>query len=365
MDLEKFKQLLNEQKNGFINTNSFLESINLQFDENIISRYFLYILKNNIELLDLIVRNCYKHCFVDISSVDYADTEYVTDENKRIDILISGKDINNDNFVIVIENKVYSTEHDDQCSKYYDYCEKAFSNYKKYYLFLYPDFNTSIKDISNSNFKKITYSEIGDIILSLDNRSKYESDFVDLIINQLRSKTMDDLKIFLINNYSQIKENMDSINKEIDNIFNEIKYNFLKNNDNFFPELVDNHRTLRLYKDDIKWWNGWDVSNEERIFFYVEVKCEEHLDFYLQRTLKVYSKNLNTKANRYALSMNEKLVKHKYMNTYKVFERIKILSNYQPLSNEWKNDLFAQIEGGLKQLIIHQQEEVQSFDNFN
>ena len=221
-----------------------------------------------------------------------------------------------------------------------------------------------IAGVSSYALYKVCHSDAFGIEVSREQSSVVDVELTGLIPGQKESfsyqviNTSLNSKFVLEFSYKEEQGLLPFLNAEIA-FDDEIKYT------GKLTELVDNHRTLRLYKDDIKWWNGWDVSNEERIFFYVEVKCEEHLDFYLQRTLKVYSKNLNTKANRYALSMNEKLVKHKYMNTYKVFERIKILSNYQPLSNEWKNDLFTQIEDGLKQLIIRQQEEVQKFDNFN
>lgn len=366
MNLDRFNELLKKQIFFDNNSVSFLEVIEKQYDENIISKYLLYIVIHNIELLNLVLRKCYKDCYVNIDHIYFSATEFVINESKRIDILIEGVDINNSKVLIVIENKINSFEHGDQCNVYFEYCKKRYKDYKQYYLFLYPDYNLLIKNISNSNFKKITYTNLLELFDLLENKTLFEKDFCKLIYNQLRSKPMDELKLFLINHYSQIKDNINSIDKTLDNIFNEFREYFIKLNPEFTYEFSDSRRTLRFYKkDNAKWRNGWEVSNDERIYFYIEIKCEDNLDFYIQRTLKVYSKNLNSKINRYVLSPNIKLVQHRYMDTFKVFERIKLDSKFQILSYSWKQDLFIKAENLLKELSIHQQEEVDKYFNYN
>lgn len=367
MDLDRFNKLLENQKNIEDNSPSFLEVIGRYYDENIISRYLLYIFTHNIDLLNQILRSCYQDSFTNIDSISFSTNEYVISESRRIDILIEGIDIDASKVLIVIENKINSSEHSNQCREYFNDCNIIYKEYKQYYLFLYPDYNLFIKELSDSHFKKITYSKLLELIDSLENKTIYENDFIKLISNQLRSRPMDELKTFLVNHYYQIQGNMNSIDKDIDNIFNEFKDQFIKLNKGFLAEYADSHRTLRFYKEDPKWWNGWKVSNEERIYFYIELKCEGNLDFYLQRTLKVYSKNPNTRINRYILdiiSSGTKLVSKRYMDTFKIFERIKIDSSYQVLSNNWKQDLFSQVEEGLEKLSIHQQEEVERYSRY-
>lgn len=364
MDLDRFNKLLENQKEIEDNSTSFLEVIGKYYDENIISKYLLHILTHNIDLLNQILRTCYQDSFTNIDSISFSTTEYVISNSKRIDILVEGIDIDASKALIVIENKINSSEHSNQCKEYFDDCKIRYKEYKQYYLFLYPDYNLSIKDLSDSHFKKITYSKLLELIDLLKNRTIYENDFVKLISNKLRSRPMDELKTFLVNHYYQIQENMNLINKELDNIFNEFKEQFIKLNEGFLADYADSHRTLRFYKEDSKWWNGWQVSNEDRIYFYIEIKCEGNLDFYLQRTLKVYSKDMNSMINRYISSLDLTRVSNRYTDTFKVFERIKIYSSYQVLSNNWKQDLFLKANEVLEKLAVHQQEEVEKYSRF-
>ena len=83
---------------------------------------------------------------------------------KRIDILIEvvGK------FVITIENKINSFEHDNQTDYYYDFCEKYYAKYDlKKYVFLKPHYNR-IKPI-NENFDIVTYDDIIEILKTTEN----------------------------------------------------------------------------------------------------------------------------------------------------------------------------------------------------
>ena len=175
---------------------------------------------------------------------------------------------------------------------------------------------------------------------------------------------MDEVKKFLIENFTQIDENIISIKKDIDNIFDEFKDLFINSHKDFLTEFCDCHRTLRFYKNDKRWWNGWDVPNGERVYFYIEIKCEDNFNFYIQRTLKVYSKNLNTKINRYLSDSGIELIKHKYMDTFKVFERKKIEINFQILSNEWKYKLLNKAYEELNILSIHQEKEIEKYSHF-
>lgn len=364
MDLNKFKELLKKQKDNYDDALSFLEVINKHYDETVISKYILYILSNDIDLLNSVLRMSYKDVFVDIDIINFYTTEFAISDNRRIDILIEFTDINDSKGIIIIENKINSYEHNNQCAYYYNYCNKYYSNYKQYYLYIFPDFNLKANNFKDDNFKKITYSELYNLIASIENKTIYEKDFKLLISNKLRSRPMDEVKKFLIENFTQIDENIISIKKDIDNIFDEFKDLFINSRKDFLTEFCDCHRTLRFYKNDKRWWNGWDVPNGERVYFYIEIKCEDNFNFYIQRTLKVYSKNLNTKINRYLSDSGIELIKHKYMDTFKVFERKKIEINFQILSNEWKYKLLNKAYEELNILSIHQEKEIEKYSHF-
>ncbi len=151
---------------------------------------------------------------------------------------------------------------------------------------------------------------------------------------------------------------------DLDNFFSEFKERFLEEYKELTSEFMDRHRTLRFYKDIPAWWNGWKVTNEERIYFYLELKCEDNLKFYVQRTLKVYSKGLNTKINHYLQLTGTPLIIHKYMDTFKVFDRVELKSDRPILSNEWKLDIFNKATEILEKLEQKQEEEAQRYAAF-
>lgn len=63
---------------------------------------------------------------------------------------------------ICIENKVDSKEHDNQCSKYYEYYRKLNDEYETVYVFLAP---TIPSDISEEHFIKISYQDLLDCVI--------------------------------------------------------------------------------------------------------------------------------------------------------------------------------------------------------
>ena len=350
LKLIEFKEILDKTKHFETYEPSFLETIEKATDETTISKYLAFIFKNDIQFLNIVLEICYSEQFNELEKIDNICTEYTISDNKRIDILIEAEDSEHQKILIVIENKVFSQEHSNQCKHYYEYCENRFKTYKRYYLFLYPDFNVGIKMISDNHFVKLTYTTLSKALSLLTNKSLYEIDLARLIENCLRSKPMNELKTLIINNYDIIKENLKSVDKALDCFLDDFAEKFCTEHEKFLKEFKENHRTLRLYKDDLTRWNGWKVSNEDRIFFYIELKCEKDLNFYAQRTLKVYSKNPNTKINKFVNSLNKPLVIHDYMDTFKVFDRVQIKSKYQILSSEWKLEIFNQANNILNHL---------------
>lgn len=358
--IEELDELLKHKQETKENKISFLEIIDKNFDENIISKYLLYILKNNIEILNSLLKKCSFDEFCDLEEIVFSTNEYVINGNKRIDILIKAKDITGENAVIAFENKIYSKEGYNQCKNYYDFCHIEFSGYKQYFIFLYPDFNIGIKKLSDNHFVKITYTVLLEILNSLEKRNIYEEDFMNLINNQLRSMPMDDLKQYFIEHFDQITSIVNCIDFELDSFFNMFEEIFLSANSSFNYEFQDKHRTLRLYKDSCRWKN--DIGeNDEKFFFYIELKCEKNLKFYVQRTLKVYSKNPSSKINRYQ-PLTGSLIQHDFMDTYKVFERIEITSTYPLLSNEWKQEVALKAQNILDSLSEKQEREIKNFE---
>ncbi len=367
MTLDELGRCLRTAKASRESSPSFLEAIERSSDENLISKYLLFLFRNDIELLNSVLRKSHPKESVELESIDNSCTEFAIAENKRMDILIQARSLSGEKVLIVIENKVYSCEHSDQCRNYYRYCHDRYRGYRQYYLFLYPDFNVRCHSISDKHFVKITYTQLLDVLSPLEQRTVYEEDFMNLINNHLRSVPMDELTKLFVENYDQIKNKIVAIDKELDHVFDEFKDAYCDKHQDFAFEFHDSHRTLRFYKDIPTWWNGWEkdgTTSEERIFFYVELKCEKNLQFFVQRTLKVYSKNVNTKINRYVQSLNQQWVSHPYMDTFKVFDRVEICSDYPTLSSEWKQELFDKVTSELERLAVLQQEEANRYEEY-
>lgn len=133
------------------------------------------------------------------------ETEFPTNKNRRIDILIHSK---NSNFVCVIENKYGSDEHDEQCMHYKDFIEK-FSNFKDYkyqhYIFLdiyKPDEAQLKKDLIG--YYPITYKHVHEIL------AKIKSDKNDTI-----TQTVEQYIDIIKEKYAMLDENIKNQCREI------------------------------------------------------------------------------------------------------------------------------------------------------
>ena len=86
------------------------------------------------------------------------ETEETTEDKGRIDILLSSE-INN--FVVAIENKTFTTEHDNQLSRYFGYIEERYPEKEKYYVYLTPRGDSA----SNAdNWQSISYAQIAELL---------------------------------------------------------------------------------------------------------------------------------------------------------------------------------------------------------
>lgn len=130
-------------------------------------------------------------------------------EWEDIDILISSEE-----FVIAIENKIDSAEHDDQLEKYTTVIENQYKEQKKVYLYLTP-FGVSPSD---SNWEIISYTDILEAIVSAFEFKKIDltdgsKQLIQDYIHLLRSRIVEDPKLVEICKkiYLQYKSALDLI----------------------------------------------------------------------------------------------------------------------------------------------------------
>lgn len=88
-------------------------------------------------------------------------------EKYNIDMFIT-LEINNEDYVIVIENKLESSIHDNQLKVYKDDVQEKYQNHKKLYAFLYPGNNPEQeKEAKENQYIPITYQDVYDKILKV------------------------------------------------------------------------------------------------------------------------------------------------------------------------------------------------------
>lgn len=120
-------------------------------------------------LLKLIQENNSYYEFFNSVDLTIARIDKVTIQREKynIDMLITLK-INNEDYAIVIENKLESSIHDNQLKVYKVKVQEKYINHKKLYAFLYPGNNPEQDKEANENqYIPITYQDVYDKILKV------------------------------------------------------------------------------------------------------------------------------------------------------------------------------------------------------
>jgi hypothetical protein len=101
---------------------------------------------------------------VEISLIDLSST-LILREHRNIDILALNDE---ENFLIVIENKIRSREHSEQLQRYRRYAESHYPDYQRIYVYLTPDG----EEPSDTSYIPYAYSEIALLIENAANENK-------------------------------------------------------------------------------------------------------------------------------------------------------------------------------------------------
>lgn len=194
------------------------------------------------------------------------DTEVSTDSMKRIDILIKY-----DKLWIVIENKIDSYENGNQTNEYYNHIEKIKQNNEVVYIYLKPNYNSSIP--LNKTFQIVTYDkfikklkEITEIEYVEKDKYKYLREFVisgGRFMKNEEIEITDSLKFYInnIEKFEAIEEEYKTNNKKLINMIanavidalneEKTKYQFSKNTNTY----------IQFYKEN------WDNINHQGVHF--------------------------------------------------------------------------------------------------
>lgn len=185
----------------------------------------------------------------ELLDIDYDDFNVIR-EYKNIDILFKSS---KNKIIVCIENKIWTSEHDNQLNRYKEIIDNEYENYKKIFLYLTPYGDLP----SDNNWHYISYNDIVSILdqIDIDNINPKVKLLIHDYKNMIRSKIMNDNELKELCNkiYRKHKRAIDLIieNKEDDiyyfySIINEY---LLKLNDNGFikyNEKDSSPKTLRF-----------------------------------------------------------------------------------------------------------------------
>ncbi len=128
-------------------TKSFFEYLGLADMERIHSQFIAWVLSGDCNAIESLDR---QNLFNNIFNLGGQITEIQTERN-RIDILISTP-----TDIIVVENKIKSSQHSNQLENYKQYCNKVFPGHRKHFFFL-----TLIDEKTNDmDWQRLSYSTI-------------------------------------------------------------------------------------------------------------------------------------------------------------------------------------------------------------
>lgn len=191
------------------------------------------------------------------------DDLLVKREHYNIDLLLSS---DKSNFVMVIENKIFSIEGNNQLAKYREYAENEYVNSKHLVLVYLSLFEQSISDNEQSNYLRVTYVEIKSILEEILNSSRLHlKENIKFIIQQylksLQSIMNDNQELELLCKklYRKYKPAFDEV----------IKYNMTSGYGKVAHNLVDlikNRADIRPYKTSksyVRFQPNFLVENEE------------------------------------------------------------------------------------------------------
>ena len=199
-------------------TQSFFEYLGLADMERIHSQFLAWVLSDDCDAIESNQKHLFFRNLFDIKS----QVKKIQTERNNIDIFIQ-----TDNDIVIIENKIKSSQHSNQLGNYKEYCNKEFPKYKKHFFFL-----TLIDEKTNDkDWKRISYS------------------FIYKKLKELKLKE-NNSHSYIIKEYLIFLERLDSVLIDFKNNVN--KYDIV---------FLDGHKKKQDKKrDDYKSDNEWFIA---------------------------------------------------------------------------------------------------------
>lgn len=272
---------------------------------------------------------------------DYAtkliNSEYIVDREYKKDL--SGRSVDivikfpKEKVVVVVENKIYSGEGEEQLSDYYKSIESSteFKGYDRRYVYLTLNGENPISDIDKEHYSTMSYSTILEILEKIKpnkNVLKYDDYLVNHYIEILKDKTVKVMS--RANDYFELYKkhknvimemvsyvpNLDKridIEKEIIN--NNVGLTLKENKANVFISFFNNEVcdfALRngLPKEWIEFGFSNDLSNNNQMSFYVTIdkdKDNKYINF-VQDFRKFFNRADRSKKGDFVTFYSQQLV---------------------------------------------------------
>lgn len=275
------------------------------------SNFLAYLLQNNVCFLKLFL--CYKKiCNLDSQIVEKliktpidVNREYKKEMHKRsIDIVMSFPE---EKFVVVIENKIYSSEGENQLSDYYNYINDStqFVGYTKKYIYLTLQGDLPEREEDRLHWSSVSYAAILDILLKTKRKNNTIQDIlIGNYIDILKEKTvivMDRVQDYY-NLYKKNRELMVEMSSYIPQIAQraDIQRDYIKTrpelmlqseNQNVFMYFTNNEVCAHLQKHGLK---------QDMILFYLDNEPHNKMSFCM-----CVDKDTKNKYKQFAVSFRE------------------------------------------------------------
>ena len=278
-DLEELKNRTNQfnvfnalkLQNNEIRHSNFLGWLMTPYENHELGDYFIKeFLKSAIK--DYSLKDETELSLSEIAFLNLSDVE-IRREYKNIDILIISPQ---NKFLCIIENKIWTGEHDNQLSRYAEIVEKEFIDYKKMYIFLTPEIDVEcelikreINSSKTAHYIPMCYEQVYEVIKKvLKFKSKHMNHEVKIFIEHyqkmiernIMGNTDKEIVELCRKIYRENKEAIDLINEYNDfrAELNEALIEVLKERDDLEVISEENYSTICFPKN---------VINSEKLKF--------------------------------------------------------------------------------------------------
>ncbi len=341
---------------GWLITPNENHSLGDKFFEKVI----LKIIENNSSVSEI--------SMIDALLKDFSDAKVFRESKNDIDILFSSK---KNKFNLIIENKTWTADHDNQLKKYREFVDKEYSSYKNLFVYLTPYGDQPIEadESERMHWKILSYKEISDILADIvytydiDEKVRYilteyndnlkrnilKDEELEQLTKDIYSKHKEVLDIIFLNRPDYIEDFKFAVRNEFENFDDG---NVIKNKIPFLDGNIFRIR-FRTKKLDKFLNDNFDEDNdklESSIYWYEIASDGNEFKFWLV-----------LKEPEYFNELPQKIQKFYNQDTKKYHDWGKIYRRFHSINPEeaWGKNLDQEVQNFIKESL----KEIQEFEN--